>query len=187
MKRSWIIWVLVIGVIIVGVIVFNNERTKEIPLSDLFSDEGPASVEYEFVGTEQPIKAVSVVEAELKKPVVPVVEPAVVQVEIPSKPQAAESVAQTSVASDGQIILTEGAKIPFTIQVASFKERNLAEKVLDDVKDKNYPAYIMPRDLGEKGVWYRVYIGKFETKSEAQEFLTQVKQNYPNSFIISPK
>ena len=160
MKRSWIVWIMIAGAIITALVIFNGENTKDVSLSDLFPEDTlPADVEYEFVGNEElPVEAAAPVPAPVP-----------------------------SVAQPTNLMPVEGAKIPYTIQVASFKEKSQAEKTLENVSAKNYPAYILSRDLGDKGIWYRVYIGKFDTKLQAEEFLTKVKQDYPDSFIISSK
>jgi len=44
---------------------------------------------------------------------------------------------------------------------------------------------VVSKDLGEKGVWFRVRIGEFETKEEAEEIEQKVKQEYKDSFIVS--
>jgi len=79
------------------------------------------------------------------------------------------------------------AEIPFTIQTASYKERTMAEKAASKMKDKGYPAFVSSADLGDKGIWYRIYVGRFQTKTQAEEFLSKLKDDYQGSFIISPK
>ena len=73
----------------------------------------------------------------------------------------------------------------YRIQVASFRDLAKANVKMEEIKKKGYRSYIIARDLGEKGTWYRVYVGTFSNKNEAAEHLTKVKADYPDSFLIS--
>lgn len=73
---------------------------------------------------------------------------------------------------------------PFAIQVYSFQDRSKAEPAIEALEKKGYPAYIVSQDLGEKGLWHRVWVGRFETKDEAAEILDKIKGEYKDSFII---
>src|SRR3989338_1357358 len=64
---------------------------------------------------------------------------------------------------------------PLTIQVHSFQDQAKAQKAVDDLRKLGFSAEIVKRDLKEKGVWYRVCVGEFETKSQAQEELAQLQ------------
>lgn len=74
---------------------------------------------------------------------------------------------------------------PFAIQVYSFQDRSKAEPAIEGLEKKDYPAYIVSQDLGEKGLWHRVWVGRFETKDEATKILDKIKREYKDSFIIS--
>jgi cell division septation protein DedD len=74
---------------------------------------------------------------------------------------------------------------PFTIQVSSFKDRQQAERALQDIKKVGHPAYITSKDLKDKGVWHRIYVGSFSSKKDADEYLTSLRKDYKNSFIVS--
>ncbi|RNL93522.1 SPOR domain-containing protein [Sinomicrobium pectinilyticum] len=41
-------------------------------------------------------------------------------------------------------------------------------------------------DIAFKTPTYRVYVGKFRTKLEADRYLIEVKKKYPSAFIIAP-
>lgn len=72
---------------------------------------------------------------------------------------------------------------PLTIQVYSFQDQTKAQKALDDLRKLGFSAEIVKRDLKEKGVWYRVCVGEFETKSQAQGELAKLQEKYKNSFV----
>ena len=73
----------------------------------------------------------------------------------------------------------------FAIQVASFRKKKRALAFVDSLKKDNYDAYIVSKDLGEKGTWYRVRIGNFSSKNDADNVLKEIKTKYLQSFITS--
>ena len=68
----------------------------------------------------------------------------------------------------------------YTIQVASFKNQEYAEKEAMDLKKGGYEPFILP-----KGSHLIVCIGKFATKSEAERFSQKLKSKYKDSVIRS--
>jgi cell division septation protein DedD len=187
MKKSWMMWAVIAVAVVAVFVVFNYQGGKDaVPLSEIFPDEEvlPANVEYEFV------KEGAVSGAVEKKPMVapiqeapPIVEKAQPVDQKPRPSQPTEKI-EKSLAASSMPTDIEGA---YTIQIASFKDKKLAEEALGKIKAKVPSAYIASRDLGEKGVWYRVYAGQFRARTDAEVLLSNIKQNYDGSFIISPK
>lgn len=69
----------------------------------------------------------------------------------------------------GRFIFTDGNK--YSVQVASFKTANRAEKEVKRLLKKNYDAYIVKaylKTLG--GTWYRIRVGGFNSLNEAKKF-----------------
>lgn len=62
----------------------------------------------------------------------------------------------------------------FTIQVASFKTREEAIRLVRLLKSKGFDAYITTTSFGEKGVWHRVRIGYFESQEKAGKTLKKL-------------
>jgi len=62
----------------------------------------------------------------------------------------------------------------YTIQVFSFKSRDISERMVAQLKDKGYPAYQSTTDLGSNGIYYRVRIGHFKNRSDAAQELEKV-------------
>lgn len=56
----------------------------------------------------------------------------------------------------------------FTIQVASFKDTQSADKLVGELRGKGYPAYQLRTDVPEKGVWFRVRVGAYESRPAAE-------------------
>ena len=64
-----------------------------------------------------------------------------------------------------------------TIQVASSRDSKEADRMVAKLKDKWYPAYRSVATIPGKGVWYRVRIGSFNRKAEAQSTLERLKKD----------
>ena len=171
MRRSWLTWIFVVAVV-TAFIVFNYQEGKDaVPLSEIFPDEEvfPVDVEYEFAQEETtPTEA---------NKTVPVIQEA--KAVTPSEESVQNVIPENVVSTAGTAA--------YTIQIASFKDKKRAEEALVSVRVKVPSAYIASRDLGEKGVWYRIYAGQFTRRNEAEVTLSDIQQNYDSSFIISPK
>ena len=170
MRKSWLMWALIVVVVTVF-IVFNYQEGKDaLPLSEIFPDEEvfPVDVEYEFMQEK-------VVSGQPEK----------VQAG-PEETQAAIPKETTTQAVITAVPVTTGEPAAYTIQIASFKDKKRAEEALVDIRAKVPSAYIASRDLGAKGIWYRIYAGQFQGRNEAEVTLNDIRKNYDSSFIISP-
>ncbi len=72
-----------------------------------------------------------------------------------------------------------------TIQVASFKDPNVADKMVEELKKKGFPAYRSIGKVPGKGIWYRVRIGYFSSKSEAGSMLKMLKKDKLNAILVN--
>lgn len=55
----------------------------------------------------------------------------------------------------------------FSVQVAAFRERPLAERYANRLKGKDYDAYVVEANLSS-GMWYRVRVGRYTREGDAQ-------------------
>lgn len=55
----------------------------------------------------------------------------------------------------------------FTLQLQSSPNRERVEDLLTQLRAQGYAAYINHADLKEKGIWYRIRLGKYTTQEEA--------------------
>lgn len=55
----------------------------------------------------------------------------------------------------------------YSLLLRSFQKRKTANSEMKIFQKKGYKTYVEPIDLGNKGIWYRVKVGKFKTKAEA--------------------
>jgi cell division septation protein DedD len=56
----------------------------------------------------------------------------------------------------------------YGVQVASFKKKVDADRLRDRLRRKNYKAFVNIADLGKKGIWYRVRVGRFQRRKTAE-------------------
>ena len=98
--------------------------------------------------------------------------------ETPAKPVAAQE--------PPPVIQTAPANARYSIQVGSYPNPDEAHEMVNGWKEKGYEAYLLSADIPDKGRWYRVRLGAFDTKEEAQKFLTQFKaKESANAFVTS--
>jgi cell division protein FtsN len=64
----------------------------------------------------------------------------------------------------------------YTIQAASVKKAKDADKMVADLKQKGYPAYRTIGKVAQKGIWFRVRIGEYNSKAEARKTLNKLKK-----------
>lgn len=72
----------------------------------------------------------------------------------------------------------------YTVQIASFPNLDSAREMEESLKSKTYPVYISKTVVPNKGTWYRVRIGEFNSKYEAINFAENLKREQP--YISSP-
>ncbi|MDP2652673.1 MAG: SPOR domain-containing protein [Candidatus Omnitrophota bacterium] len=194
MKNQWMIWTLIAAVIVIAVFALNFEggQKSSLSLMDIFPEQQLDSipdVEYEFIEETSPEPAP--LPAKASKPVQPAKPQAAPPVKMSApaasaKPESREP-ASAAKAAPAAPPAVNVASMPFTIQVASYKEKSHAELSLKGLLAAGYPASLVAKDLGDKGTWYRIYVGSFQTKDQANEFLSKMKPEYKNSFVISNK
>ena len=72
----------------------------------------------------------------------------------------------------------------FTIQIASLKDSGVADKLVDRLKKGGYPAYRSIGKIPGKGIWYRVRVGNFSSRSEAGPTVNRLKKEKLEGIII---
>ena len=85
--------------------------------------------------------------------------------------------------------LYQKIKSIYSIHIASYRKKENAEMEKNRCQKIGFDAYTEPADLKEKGVWYRVLIGRFTTRELAekeQEFM-QRKLNPSYMKIVNKK
>ena len=72
-----------------------------------------------------------------------------------------------------------------SIQVGAFPQLSSAEDAVSQFRDKGLDPYYRFEDAGDKGMWYRIYVGRYETRSEARDAARQmVQQGIIGDYLI---
>ncbi|HSV43377.1 MAG TPA: SPOR domain-containing protein [Candidatus Bathyarchaeia archaeon] len=197
MKNQWPFWLFVIAIVIVVLVSMNYQGKDDVvSIGEIFPGN-QQELDYEYVMESEGdlVKTEETVSAALPKATVPVQSSVVVapvktqttavppvQTMAPAAPKR-ESVVAASTAS---VATTSAAPATgsYTIQVLSSKDKSATEIALKKVQGNGFAdAYIRSADLGERGTWYRIYIGQFSTKAQADQQLSSVKQKYASAFV----
>lgn len=213
MRSQWFIWALAAGVGVFILMIFNYQGKQDsVSLSEIFPDQDreakTENIEYEFV--DAPRKSEPSEAAVVAQPVIPIrpSQPVAPKVVVPSEPlpvrrapaaqpniqsvqttrRAPPAPAPTSVPvrAPASIQSSDTVNAPYTIQIASFKDIESAEVALKGIKAAGHQGYIVSKELAGKGTFYRIYVGQYQTKEEANQKLSEIKQAYSSSFVISP-
>lgn len=64
---------------------------------------------------------------------------------------------------------------PYSIYLGSYQSRELADKAISGYRKKGLSPYWVKIDLGNKGIWYRIFSEYFEKRGHANEFIVQHK------------
>lgn len=61
----------------------------------------------------------------------------------------------------------------YVVQVASFRASSISENEAGKYRNKGYNAFVEAAEIPNRGTWYRVRVGNFSTKEEAQNFINK--------------
>lgn len=106
----------------------------------------------------------------------------------PAKEPPAEAEAEAApAAGTTAVIPTAPPKARFSIQVGSYTNPDEAHAVEEHWKQKGYLSFVLSADLPDRGRWYRVRVGAFQTKDEAQNYLNEftLRENQVDAFIAA--
>lgn len=107
---------------------------------------------------------------------------------------------QTGKAQDGQVNIQQNEMIPELLEIKSEMtkkiklgerfiiqlyngDNNSASEVLKEVREK----YDWPSDIIYETPNYKVWVGNFRNRLEADRALLEVKKDYPSAFIPKPQ
>ena len=72
-----------------------------------------------------------------------------------------------------------------TIQAASLKDPNDADRMVAKLKKKGYAAYKVMGVIPDKGIWFRVRVGYYESSAEAADTIKQLKKAGIDAFLVN--
>lgn len=73
----------------------------------------------------------------------------------------------------------------YTVQVASFKTKQQANKYVEELVGQQYDAFIAPVSSERPVDWYRVCIGETISPDQAKVLSTKLKTKFKDSFIYA--
>ncbi len=72
--------------------------------------------------------------------------------------------------------VTKTVPSQYTIQVGAFEDPAGAERLLNRLKRKGYPSYVMVKTVPGKGVWHRVRVGLYSGRAEAEQVVKLLEE-----------
>lgn len=77
------------------------------------------------------------------------------------------------------------SKLHYTVQVASYPDKQLANDEAKKMRSHGYAAFVVPSDVPGKGTWYRVRLGSFTNKASAQKLAKEIHVKVGISSMIT--
>ncbi len=71
----------------------------------------------------------------------------------------------------------------YSVQIASLKEEERAKNLASKIGETGYSVEVVVQDIGGKGTWHRVYVGRYASKKEAEKILSRIRADYKDAFI----
>ncbi len=71
-----------------------------------------------------------------------------------------------------------------TIQVASLKDGAAAERIVANLKKEGYPAYLSRIVIADKGLWFRVRVGRYTDREQAAADMNRLTRNQKNPILV---
>ena len=62
----------------------------------------------------------------------------------------------------------------YTVHVGSYRTKAAASAEAERIKAKGHDAFVERADLGRRGTWYRVKVGRFKARSEAEQLRKKI-------------
>jgi cell division septation protein DedD len=84
-----------------------------------------------------------------------------------------EGKAQVAMAEEPKGPARADGKLPtagYTLNIASFREKGNADRLMKELEQKGYEAFVEKAHIPQKGTWYRVAVGHFPSREEALAF-----------------
>ena len=96
-------------------------------------------------------------------------------------------VTQTKKTENNKPLNREALQLKYTIQFGSFKEEEKAHALSNKLNKQGLLAYVSTTKIPNRGTFYRVRMGSFDTQEEAKEWAAKLPPLSPPPFITSIK
>ncbi|MFN7135592.1 MAG: SPOR domain-containing protein [Myxococcales bacterium] len=105
-----------------------------------------------------------------------------------AEPASAEKRREGLAAAFDKVAPKAAAREGFTLQVSSFPDRPAAEKFAAGLNGRGFDAFVAEADIPGKGRYFRVKVGAFDTRGEADAFLKTFRARTDlQAFVTSVK
>lgn len=71
-----------------------------------------------------------------------------------------------------------------TIQVASMKDGAAADRIVANLKKEGYPAYLSRIVIPDKGLWFRVRVGRYQNREQAAADMGRLTRNKRKPILV---
>jgi septal ring-binding cell division protein DamX len=129
--------------------------------------------------------AIPVIGADLPKPESPELPPTESAEVAPAITEAAIPPVAVGTQSEGLSIQGKLRAGTYTINLASFRQRQRADQHVEKLKKLGIAPFIWEVDLGDKGKWHRVSVGTFSTLGEAKDYKKGLIQKGVSDTLIT--
>ncbi|RMF84715.1 MAG: SPOR domain-containing protein, partial [Nitrospinota bacterium] len=107
----------------------------------------------------------------------------------PAGPPVAESTSRPREAPSTRLLAPDepaagDAEPKYTLQVAAFREKKRAQKLLQDLARKGYEPYIVSTDNSQNESWHLVRIGRFSSAERARRYAQLLKERENISALV---
>jgi cell division septation protein DedD len=72
----------------------------------------------------------------------------------------------------------EPAPFAYTVHLESFRDSTVAQKRLKQIEGMGLEAFTVEVDLAKKGIFHRIFVGRFADRSQAKALQARLKKNY---------
>jgi DedD protein len=98
--------------------------------------------------------------------------------DVPAKPEkvAADKPEKSEKSDKADKDKPKDKKARFTLQISSFQERTEADSLLAKLSASGFKPYMIMSNVPEKGVFFRVRIGEYASKADAQDAKTEFEK-----------
>ena len=76
---------------------------------------------------------------------------------------------------------------PWVIQVAATQDEAYGNQLAEDLKIKGFRAYLTTTEVSGKGTWYRIRVGGYAGRAEAETDCERLKKERFSPMIITPE
>ncbi|RMF19548.1 MAG: SPOR domain-containing protein [Candidatus Dadabacteria bacterium] len=150
-------------------------------------DDRPESPTIEMIrpdGTPADPRALAEAEAPEPEPAAPAAQPPAPKEPVAAapapKPAPAAPARKSPEARD-----TAQASGIYTVQIAAFRDRESAQRLSLQLEAKGYDAYVQRSNVDGKGIWYRVRVGAFDSKDDAQKLARRIQASEGRSAYVT--